>query len=95
MGSRCTQAPFLDGNPQKLRSSSMSTVCERCLQEGVPGDLPAEVPTAKEPPVEEKATELLKAARVLFEKDAPEGQVFPTLAFAGYGLGQGIIERFA
>jgi hypothetical protein len=53
------------------------------------------VPTAKEPPVEEKATELLKAARVLFEKDAPEGQVFPTLAFAGYGLGQGIIERFA
>jgi hypothetical protein len=53
------------------------------------------VPAAKEPPVEERATELLKAAHVLLEKDAPEDQVFPTLAFAGYGLGQGIIERFA
>ena len=95
MGSQCTQAPFLDGNPQKLRSSSKSTVCERCLQEGVPGDLPAKVPAAKEPPVDEKATELLRAARVLLAKEAPEDQVFPTLAFAGYALGQGIEECFA
>jgi hypothetical protein len=50
MGSRCTQAPVLDGNPAKLRSSSMITVCDRCLQEGVSGDLPAEVHAAKEPP---------------------------------------------
>jgi hypothetical protein len=53
------------------------------------------VPPLSDPLVEEKATELLKAARVLLEKDAPEEQVFPTLAFSGYGLGQGIIERFA
>ena len=95
MGSRCTQARFLAGNPAKLRSSSKSTVCERCLQEGVPGDLPAKVPAAKEPPVDEKATELLRAARVLLAKEAPEDQVFPTLAFAGYALGQGIEECFA
>jgi hypothetical protein len=53
------------------------------------------VPPLSDPPVEEKATELLKAARVLLEKEAPEDQVFPTLAFAGYALGQGIEERFA
>jgi hypothetical protein len=52
MGSHCTQAPFLDGKPQKLRSSSLSTVCDRCVQEGVPGDLPTEVPAAKEPPTD-------------------------------------------
>jgi hypothetical protein len=115
MGSRCTQAPFLDGNPAKLRSSSLSTVCDRCVQEGVPGDLPAEVPAVKEPPtylsrchscgkpevklldawVCEECAELLRAARVLLEKEAPEDQVFPTLAFAGYALGQGIEECFA
>jgi len=49
-------------------------------------------PSLSDPPVEERNAELLRAARVLLEKEASEDQVFPTLAFAGYALGQGIEE---
>jgi hypothetical protein len=34
MGVRCTQARFLGGNPNKLRKTSESTLCDRCIQEG-------------------------------------------------------------
>ena len=41
MGERCTQAPFLDGKPNKLRKTSKSSLCDRCLQEGYhPEDAP-------------------------------------------------------
>lgn len=35
MGSRCTQAPFLDGAPARLRSTSKSQLCSRCEEEGL------------------------------------------------------------
>jgi hypothetical protein len=34
MGERCTQASFLDGKPNKVRKTSKSTLCDRCIQEG-------------------------------------------------------------
>jgi hypothetical protein len=34
MGERCTQAPFLGGKPNKVRKTSKSTLCDRCIQEG-------------------------------------------------------------
>jgi len=72
-------------------------VCEECAAEVRTRGSVWEpyAPPLSDPPVEEKYAELLRAARVLLEKKAPEDQVFPTLAFAGYALGQGIKERFA
>src|SRR5215208_3249692 len=34
MGERCTQARFLDGKPNKVRKTSKSILCDRCIQEG-------------------------------------------------------------
>jgi hypothetical protein len=34
MGERCTQARFLGGHPNKVRKTSKSTLCDRCIQEG-------------------------------------------------------------
>jgi hypothetical protein len=34
MGGRCTQARFLGGKPNRLRSTSSSVLCDRCVQEG-------------------------------------------------------------
>jgi hypothetical protein len=34
MGERCTQARVLDGKPNKVRKTSKSTLCDRCIQEG-------------------------------------------------------------
>jgi hypothetical protein len=35
MGARCTQARFLDGRPQKLRSTNKSGICDRCEESGL------------------------------------------------------------
>jgi hypothetical protein len=35
MGTRCTQARFLDGKPAKLRSTSKGQLCARCEEEGL------------------------------------------------------------
>jgi hypothetical protein len=43
MGERCTQARFLGGKPNKVRKTSKSTLCDRCIQEGYkPEDVPME-----------------------------------------------------
>jgi len=34
MDERCTQARFLGGKPNKVRKTSKSTLCDRCIQEG-------------------------------------------------------------
>jgi hypothetical protein len=42
MGERCTQARFLGGKPNRLRSTSNSDLCDRCIQEGyTPEDVPS------------------------------------------------------
>lgn len=72
-------------------------VCEECAAEVRTRGYVWEpyAPGPPEPPVEERFAELFRAARVLLEREAAEEQVFLTLAFAGYALGQGIGERFA
>ena len=41
MGSRCTQARFLDGSPAPLRSTNKSELCGRCEESGLsPHDIP-------------------------------------------------------
>jgi hypothetical protein len=41
MGSRCTQARFLDGSPARLRSTSQSQLCARCEESGLsPNGIP-------------------------------------------------------
>jgi len=75
-------------------------VCEECAAEVRTRGYIWEphAPPLSVPPVEEKFpelfAELFPAAHVLREQEAPEEQVFPTLAFAGYALGQGIEEYF-
>ena len=56
MGSRCTQAPFLDGSPAPLRSTSKSKLCSRCEESGLsPHEIPVlnKLRTEPDPPGEE------------------------------------------
>ena len=72
MGSQCTQARFLDGEPARLRSTSSSKLCARCEEARLsPDDAPKE------------HDELFHAARVLLEEvGADEELIIPTLVFA-------------
>ena len=72
MGSQCTQAPFLGGEPVPLSSTSSSKLCAQCEEAGLsPDDVP------------EGHDELFHAARVLFEEGvADDDLIIPTLAFA-------------
>jgi hypothetical protein len=56
MGSRCTHAPFLDGNPAPLRSTNKSQLCSRCEELGLsPHEIPVldKLRTEPDPPGEE------------------------------------------
>jgi hypothetical protein len=61
MGERCTQARFLGGKPNRVRSTSNSDLCDRCLQEGYTSE---DVPTSHSKPVpnEQAEDELLECA---------------------------------
>jgi hypothetical protein len=60
MGERCTQARFL-GEPNRVRSTSNSDLCDRCLQEGYTSE---DAPTSHSKPVsnEQAEDELLGCA---------------------------------
>ena len=53
MGERCTQARFL-GEPNRVRSTSNSDLCDRCLQEGYTSE---DVPTSHSKPVPNERAE--------------------------------------
>jgi hypothetical protein len=56
MGSRCTHARFLDGNPAPLRSTNKSQLCSRCEESGLsPHEIPVldKLRTEPDPPGEE------------------------------------------
>jgi hypothetical protein len=61
MGERCTQARFLGGKPNRVRSTSNSDLCDRCLQEGYTSE---DAPTSHSKPVpnEQAEEELLGCA---------------------------------
>ena len=54
MGERCTQARFLGGKPNRLRSTSNSDLCDRCLQEGYTSE---DAPTSHSKPVPNEQAE--------------------------------------
>jgi hypothetical protein len=81
MGERCL-AP---NGPEKLSRYNKDKICRWCSQgRNTRTDMPVEGD------VEGRLGALLKAAPVLMEQDASTDRIFPTLAFAGYVIGQGV-----
>jgi len=85
-GERCL-AP---NGPEKLSRYNKDKICRWCSQgKNTRADLPVEGA------VEGRLVPLLKAAPVLMEQDASTDRIFPTLAFAGYVIGQGVLGAIA
>jgi len=90
MGERCTQYRFL-GEPMRLRSTSSSALCDRCIQERYtladaptlsPHAPPKEGPFAgllpvdeSPQPAEEVLGEVIRAAKVLFKENITDEEV--------------------
>ena len=54
MGERCTQYRVLGGQPNRVRSTSNSDLCDRCIQEGYTSE---DAPTSHSKPVPKEQTE--------------------------------------
>lgn len=100
MGEQCAQAPSLNGQPAKLRSTSADTICGPCRERELDAQVASPLAQAAncDPaalrPVPEESRELFRASQVLLDEGiTDEDEIIPTLVFAAMSWEMPILER--